>query len=294
MRGMRQERTVSQAKKLRERLCQDVPISSLSRQPTHSVPGLNFSAVTRRTTSITRGDERVLDLGLGTERGPATLLLQSSEPTSPAVLLLHGFSSSKERMVQSVGRALQQRGVASLALDLPFHGEREGGELPYRNPIALVTAWRTAVREARAAIAWLGTQPGIDGARLGVLGYSLGGFLALMTASEEPAVRVITLAAAGDLPNSTPYISLLRRAVDPLRAVRQLAGRPLLLVNGRRDTTTRPEQAERLFARAEEPKELYWYVGGHWPPASAIEYAAGWTVERLRSGTGRASRRHVG
>jgi len=236
-----------------------------------------FSAVTRRTTSNTRGAERVLDLVHGTEHVPATLLLPSSEPTSPAVLLLHGFSSSKERMVQSVGRALQQRGVASLALDLPFHGERGGdGAPPYRNPIALVTAWRAAVREARAAIEWLGAQPEIEGERLGVLGYSLGGFLALMMASEEPAVRVVTLAAAGDLPDSTPYLSLLRRAVDPLRAVRQLASRPLLLVNGRRDTTTRPAQAERLFARAEEPKELYWYEGGHWPPVSAIEHAAEW------------------
>jgi len=243
-----------------------------------------FSAVTRRATSSTRGDERVLDLVHGAERVPASLLLPRGEAGAPAVLLLHGFSSNKERMVQSVGRALQQRGVASLALDLPFHGERHGpeAELPYRNPIALVTAWRSAVREARSAIEWLGGQPEIDGARLGLLGYSLGGFLALMTASEEEAVRVITLAAAGDLPDSTPYLALLRRAVDPLRAVRRLDGRPLLLVNGRRDTTTRPAQAERLFARAEEPKELYWYEGGHWPPVSAIEYAAEWTTRQLR------------
>jgi fermentation-respiration switch protein FrsA (DUF1100 family) len=241
-----------------------------------------FSVVTRQVNSSAHGAERVLDLVHGTERVPTTLLLPSSRPTSPAVLLLHGFSSSKERMVQSVGRALQQRGVASLALDLPFHGERDGaGAPPYRNPIALVTAWRSAVREARAAIEWLGGQPEIDGDRLGVLGYSLGGFLALMMAAEEQAVRVITLAAAGDLPDSTPYVSLLRRAVDPLRAVRQLAGRPLLLVNGRRDTTTRPEQAERLIARAEEPKELHWYAGGHWPPVSAIEYAAEWTSAKL-------------
>ncbi|MBW8768226.1 MAG: alpha/beta fold hydrolase [Gemmatimonadetes bacterium] len=257
-----------------------------------------FSAVTRHATSSTRGDERVLDLVHGAERVPASLLLPKSGPAVPAALLLHGFSSNKERMVQSVGRALQQHGVASLALDLPFHGERDGasGELPYRNPIALVTAWRSAVREARAAIEWLGGQPEIDGTRLGVLGYSLGGFLALMMASEEEAVRAVTLAAAGDLPDSTPYLSLLRRAVDPLRAVRRLDGRPLLLVNGRRDTTTRPAQAERLFALAEEPKELYWYEGGHWPPVSAIEYAAEWMSEQLagQQGAGAVGRRRTG
>ena len=245
----------------------------------------HFAATARRSSTTARGEERLLDLVHGTERVPGTLLLPSPEREVPAVLLLHGFSSNKERMAQSVGRALQQRGVASLALDLPFHGERDGGreEIPYRNPLALVSAWSTAVRESRSAIEWLAGQPEIDATRIGVIGYSLGGFLALMTAAEEPAVQVVTLAAAGDLPDSTPYLALVRRAVDPLRAVRKLRGRPLLLVNGRRDTTTRPAQAERLFTYAEEPKRLSWYEGGHWPPPAAIDEAAEWTTRELRS-----------
>jgi dienelactone hydrolase len=244
----------------------------------------HFSATVRRSTSTALGEQRLLDLVHGGERVPATFLLPQGARSAPAVLLLHGFSSSKERMVQSVGRALQQRSVASLALDLPFHGERDGGrdEIPYRNPLALVAAWTTAVREARAAIEWLAGQPEVDSARIGAVGYSLGGFLTLMTASEEPLVRAVTLAAAGDLPDTTPYVALVRRAVDPLRAVRKLDGRPLLLVNGRRDTTTRPAQAERLFAYADEPKELRWYDGGHWPPPSAIDGAAAWMAERLQ------------
>jgi uncharacterized protein len=238
----------------------------------------------------------LLDLVHGTERVPAAFLLPRGASSAPAVLLLHGFSSNKERMTQSVGRALQQRGIASLALDLPFHGERDGGRdaIPYRNPLALVSAWTAAVREARAAIEWLAGQPEVDAARIGVIGYSLGGFLALMTAAEEPLVRVVTLAAAGDLPDTTPYVALVRRAVDPLRAARKLNGRPLLLVNGRRDTTTRPAQAERLFAYAEEPKELRWYEGGHWPPPAAIEGAAAWTAEQLGALASRAGRRQVG
>jgi uncharacterized protein len=243
-----------------------------------------FAATSRRSTRIPRGEERLIDLVHGTERVPAAFLAPADSAPAPVVLLLHGFSSNKERMTQSVGRALLARGVASLAVDLPFHGERDGSrqELPYRNPLALVNAWRTAVREARAAIEWVAAQPEVDDARIGVVGYSLGGFLALMTASEERQIRVITLAAAGDLPDTTPYAALLRRAVDPLRAVRKLGGRPLLLVNGRRDTTTRPAQAERLFAFAEEPKQLVWYEGGHWPPPKAIEDAAEWTTQRLR------------
>jgi dienelactone hydrolase len=237
-----------------------------------------FAASVRRAARGSRGEERTVDLARGSERVPAAYCLPATDHPAPAALLLHGFSSSKERMAQSVGRALQRRGIASLALDLPFHGERDGGReaIPYRNPLALVAAWRDAVREARGAIEWLAAQAEIDATHVGIVGYSLGGFLALMTAAEEPDIRAIALAAAGDLPDATPYAALVRKAVDPLRAARRLAGRPLLLVNGRRDTTTRPAQAERLFAYAEEPKELRWYDGGHWPPQTEIERTAEW------------------
>jgi hypothetical protein len=242
-----------------------------------------FVATVRRTTRLAAGVDRTLDLRHGSETVPATWLMPADESNAPVVLLLHGFSSSKERMAQGIGRPLLKHGVGSLALDLPYHGERgmASGALP-KNPLALVGAWRSAVTEARAAVRWLAAQPGVDPARMGVLGYSLGGFLALMTAADEPALRVVALAAAGDLPDQTPYAALVRGVVDPLRAVRRLAGRPLLLVNGRRDTTTRPAQAERLFAAADEPKTMVWYDGGHWPPTSAIEGAAEWMAERLQ------------
>jgi uncharacterized protein len=212
---------------------------------------------------------------------------------APAVLLLHGFSSSKERMAQSVGRALLALGIASLAVDLPFHGEREGDVSSIsRNPLALVGAWRTAIAESRDAVTWLAAQPTVDAGRLGVVGYSLGGFLALMTAAEDDRLRVVALAAAGDLPDHTPYASLVRGLVNPLRAAERLSGRPLLLVNGRRDTTTRPAQAQRLFDAAREPKTMHWYDGGHWPPASAIDTTSRWVAEQLRSaGDARLARR---
>jgi hypothetical protein len=152
-----------------------------------------------------------------------------------------------------------------------------------------VSAWKTAVAESRSAVAWLAAQPETSASQIGVVGYSLGGFLALMTAAEEERLRVVTLAAAGDLPDRTPYAALVRGLVDPLRAAASLEGRPLLLVNGRRDTTTRPAQAERLFAAAGEPKELVWYEGAHWPPASVIDEAAAWTAGRLKALDGGAS-----
>lgn len=251
-----------------------------------------ISTAVRRSTTTARGTERALDLVHAGERVPATWLTPPAA-NAPAVLLLHGFSSNKERMAHSVGRALQALGVASLALDLPFHGERDGerGMESLRNPLVLVGAWRRAIAEACAAVTWLAEQRETDAERMGVIGYSLGGFLALMAAADDDRLRTIALAAAGDLPDRTPYASLVRSLVNPLRAAQRLDGRPLLLVNGRRDTTTRPEQAERLFEAAKEPKTMHWYAGGHWPPQSAIDQAAEWTATRLKALPGAGTRR---
>jgi dienelactone hydrolase len=251
----------------------------------------DFSATVRRTARVAQGEQRTIELVSGRERVPALWLTPAAAP-APAVLLLHGFSSSKERMAQAIGRALLARGVGSLALDLPFHGERAGAdrEIP-KNPLALVGAWKTAVAESRAAVGWLAAQPETSAPRLGVVGYSLGGFLALMTAAEDERLRVVALAAAGDLPDRTPYAAIVRGLVDPLHAARRLEGRPLLLVNGRRDTTTRPAQAERLFEAAAEPKTMLWYDGGHWPAPAVIDSTAEWVAARLQDAEGKGVRR---
>jgi fermentation-respiration switch protein FrsA (DUF1100 family) len=89
------------------------------------------------------------------------------------------------------------------------------------------------------------------------------------------------LAAGGDLPERTPFAALVRTIADPLRSVRNLAGRPLLMVNGRFDRTITPAQAKALFEAASDPKELRWYQAGHWLPPHVIGDAAAWLAARL-------------
>jgi len=215
---------------------------------------------------------------------PAILQLPSVGAPVAAVLLLHGFSSRKERMADSIGHALLLRGIASLAIDLPLHGTREAGVegLSFRNPLAVVQKWRLAVREAHAALQYLAERPTVDAHRVAIAGYSLGAYLATTVAAENGLVRAVALAAGGDLPAQTPFSALVRSVADPQRAVHALSGRPLFMINGRNDHTVRPEQAKALFAAAAEPKELRWYDGGHWPPQSAIDAVAVWLHERLK------------
>jgi len=203
----------------------------------------------------------------------------------PAVLLLHGFSSRKEEMAESFGGALLRYGIASIATDLPFHGARASGltRLSLQNPVALVTAWKLALRESALAVDHIVNLPGVDPQRIGILGFSLGSYLSIFVAGKDPRIKSIALVAGGDLPARTPFASLVRTVADPLRAVKALAGRPLLMMDGTRDRMILPDQARALFAAAAEPKELCWYEGGHHPPRSAVNDAAQWMASRLEA-----------
>jgi len=240
----------------------------------------------RAERALPGGGRRVtLDFGLerSDERVPAILSLPAGEGKAPGVLLLHGYSSHKEQMADTLGRVLLRHGVASLAIDLPLHGERRGGVdmQAMRNPMALASAWRAAQAEARTALGYLGARAEIDPACLAIVGYSMGSFLGVLVAAQERKVRALVLAAGGDLPDGTPFERLVRTLADPLRAVRKLDGRPLLMVHGKRDRTVTPAQAQRLFDAAGEPKTLRWWDAGHYLPDAAIDDAAEWLRARL-------------
>jgi uncharacterized protein len=234
----------------------------------------------------TQIERHALRLHVGDAVVPAILLLPPAiEHPVPAALLLHGYSSRKERMADTIGRALATRGVASLAIDLPLHGDRDAPmqRQSLLNPLAVVRHWRLALTECTAALDCLAKHERYDPSRLAIVGYSLGAYLAVSVAARDTRVQAVVLAAAGDLPLGTPFERLIRSVADPLKAVRKLSGRPLLMTHGRYDRTVRPADADRLFAAAGEPKEMRWWNTGHILPAEAIDDVAGWLVRQLRA-----------
>jgi len=218
------------------------------------------------------------------EQVPGILLRPADGRAVPAALLLHGLSSSKERMADSIGRALISRGIASLAIDLPLHGEREGDvrDLSPLRPFAIISNWKLAVTDAIAALDYLAEHRGIDGSRLVIIGYSLGAFLSVQLASEDSRVEGVVLAAGGDLPEGIPFETMVRAVADPLKFIRRL-NKPALMINGQFDRTVTPAQARRLHDAAREPKTIRWYRGGHWPPQSELDAAADWVSELFGS-----------
>ena len=122
--------------------------------------------------------EKILTLYSGVD---ATLNLPDGVAKAPAVLMLHGFGSQKNEvgdMYAREAKALADKGIASLRISFRGFGKSDGDT-------GDATVDRM-VEDALAAGHYLAKLPEIDGARLGVLGFSLGGGVALMASAKEP------------------------------------------------------------------------------------------------------------
>ena len=227
----------------------------------------------------TKVSRRSFTIELAGAQVPAIVLVPDSTQAVPAALLLHGYSSSKERLADTIGRALAARGIASLAIDLPLHGSRDDAIIQEArtNPLGLMQHWNMALAEAKAAVTWLSRHGAVDARHISITGYSLGSYIALQTAAADKRVSAVIVAAGGDLPN-TPWTNMVRMISDPLRSAGSLAGRPLLMLHGRTDRTIPAAQAQRLYDAASQPKELRWYDSGHVLPPAAADDAAEWLV----------------
>src|SRR5947199_7087874 len=167
----------------------------------------------RRPTGMTTLRSRAIDGGMSyeveldtrPEKVPGTLLVHEAA-CPPVALMLHGAGSDRARMSESIGLSLLGHGVASLSVDLPMHGGREGDvrDLSIQSPLEVVRAWKLAVAEAREAIWILNDDSRFNSRAIGIVGYSLGAYLATIVASGEQSIRAVLLAAGGNFPPSIP------------------------------------------------------------------------------------------
>jgi pimeloyl-ACP methyl ester carboxylesterase len=130
-----------------------------------------------------------------------TILLRHGGRTARVCLLLHGLTASPPQFAE-FGRLLYERGANVLIPALPRHGhaDRLSNVLEGLNRDELVEFSRRALDEARQ-----------HGERVTVIGFSLGGLLALWIGQHESVERVVAIA---------PFLGIrwLPDALGPLAA----------------------------------------------------------------------------
>ncbi len=123
---------------------------------------------------------------------------KSSEKV-PAVLFCHGFAGNKigkHRIYISLAQRLAQLGIASLRFDFRGSGESEGefSEMTLESEVS----------DALQALKFLRQQNQIDRDRIGLLGNSFGGAVAVLAAQQDCDVKSLALVAS--LFNSRPWV----------------------------------------------------------------------------------------
>jgi pimeloyl-ACP methyl ester carboxylesterase len=116
------------------------------------------------------------------ENGIAAIVNQpAGEGPLPAVLMLHGFASHKDEvgdMYKRLAAALAEQGIASLRLDFRGWGESAGG---MENSTV-----QGMVEDAEVGYGYLTSLDFVDDSRIGVIGFSLGGRIAIVSAAQHP------------------------------------------------------------------------------------------------------------
>jgi predicted acyl esterase len=117
--------------------------------------------------AFTRTDQ-LLTMGDGVSLASSLYLPDGAPPAGgwPAVLVLHGLGGHRGTVSEVAEQYLAPQGYAVLTVDARGHGE-SGGQS------TLVGSRELA--DYAAALAWLRARPGINDARIGAMGFSLGG-----------------------------------------------------------------------------------------------------------------------
>ena len=198
------------------------------------------------------------------------------EGDGATLIYVHGLGSNREELLRQAVM-LWRHGYGALLLDLRGHGQSGGTG---------TTLGYAEVEDVRGAVAYLQTRTEVNPDRIGVVGRSMGGAIALRATARIDHIRAVVaqcayasiegqvregFRASTGLP-SFPFAPLVvwfgQREVGldlgqvrPIDDVAGIAPRAILFIHGEDDPLVDVNNSLRLYEAAREPKELYLIPG---------------------------------
>jgi dienelactone hydrolase len=214
----------------------------------------------------------------------------------PAVIVLD-ITGGNQELSRFIARTFAQNKIAGLFVQMAYYGPRRppGSKLRLlsTNIPQTMAAIRQTVLDCRCAAALLAGRPEVDARRIGIMGTSLGSFIATLTSEMEPRFsRVAILLGGGalvdafyDHPQAAPYRRVWEllggtktqviealAPVDPITKAANLKGRDVLMIAAKRDEIVPPSAAVKLWEAMGKPK-IVWYDTTHYGAALYIPAA---------------------
>ena len=202
------------------------------------------------------------------------------------MLFLHGLGSSKDRWWredrESLLDGLLEINVAVFAIDLRFHGERSV-QNEYQSPVYLTFGNTLFIRsrdmiiqstiDSRRALSYLTTRKEIDPGRISVVGYSMGGMIAIYLSALEDNFSTVVACAVPTTEQPIPIDHYNFAARSKI---------PTLLLIGSKDWLSSPDDARLLYKLLPpEDKKLVFYESGHKLPPEFKSDVFIWLKKRL-------------
>ena len=161
------------------------------------------------TAAMAGAVEQAVTYKSGTEDVSGLLVLPEGKGPFPAVVVIHEWWGL-DNWVKDQARALAKEGYAALAVDL-YRGQVTDKQEEAHKLMSGMPEDR-AMRDLKAALAFLKARKDVRANRIGAIGWCMGGKYALKLATEEPALGAV-VAYYGAPPTDAAAIARIKAPV---------------------------------------------------------------------------------
>jgi uncharacterized protein len=188
------------------------------------------------------------------------------------IVLIHGYKGHRGQLL-GIAEVFHRHGYGLLIPALRAH-DRSGGEV--------ISFGNEEMKDLDAWVAFLCGHGDVDPSRVGMLGVSMGGEIAIKYVAQHADIRVLVADSAFSSVDETvatsvhyftglpafPFAPMIRfwidrelgfdtSTLDAKQWIPNISPRPVFVMQGGADVVIPPDSGRKLFAAAGQPKELW-------------------------------------